>query len=440
MQFINYDVNSFSEQTEDPTISGRDIAEPAEVAQPDQDATQAKSASDGATAPSPKSGGDVGRGRKPGDEPPPAKKIKLTFKSKFNSGGVSSGKNPFKAPGASSAKNPFKAPAAGSGEKPLKAPGAGLGSNPFKPNLAAPLESGSLVWAPRTWRPDLKPMLRVAVKGANGRNQIKYLTWDQQKGERFKPERPPGDFFRTARYLVSEPLMLSGGGDWNHARISFFEIDIDKGEDTEVIFEIFQYERIQLQTMSKSAIWPEKPCVEWATLQFKTIYLRDTFGPGMHHHRGRLRVVTHEAFGNGEFEMVMKIWPTPNCSRIPLENEMMAYRACDGKGITPEFMGYVTEQGRHISMLTAYHSKAHKPETNEEKELCRTALHTLQIETGWQRRSKANHRDNYLIEGGKALLIDLTSTDSPEKVANNGPEWAQKLLDEEFDRCWNFPL
>lgn len=117
---------------------------------------------------------------------------------------------------------------------------------------------------------------------------------------------------------------------------------------------------------------------------------------------------------------------------------MMAYRACDGKGITPEFVGYVTEQGRHISMLTAYHSKAHKPRNNDEKELCRTALHTLQLLTGWQRKPKANHKDNYLIEDGKALLIDLASMYPPDSVARMGGDWTQKLLDEQFDAYWDF--
>lgn len=115
----------------------------------------------------------------------------------------------------------------------------------------------------------------------------------------------------------------------------------------------------------------------------------------------------------------------------------MAYRACDGKGITPEFIGYVTDQGRHIGMLTAYHSNAHKLQNDEEKELCRTALHTFQLLTGWQRKPQANHKDNYLIKDGKALLIDLASVYPPHEVARKGGDWAQKLLDEQFDAYWD---
>lgn len=132
-----------------------------------------------------------------------------------------------------------------------------------------------------------------------------------------------------------------------------------------------------------------------------------------------------------------KIWPTPMSSQLGLENEMMVYRACDGTGITPEFVGYVREQGRVIGMLTKYHGKAHKPKTDDEKELCRTALHTFQTLTGWQRKPRANHKDNFLIEDGKVLLIDLASVYPPEEVSRKGNEWTQKLLHEDFDAHWD---
>lgn len=124
-------------------------------------------------------------------------------------------------------------------------------------------------------------------------------------------------------------------------------------------------------------------------------------------------------------------------SKLGLENEMMAYRACDGTGITPYFVGYVTKQGRVIGILTEYLQDAHKPENDKEKELCRTALHNLQTLTGWQRSPKANHKDNYLIDDGKAFLVDLTSVYTPEQVARKGNDWAQKLLHEQFDAYWD---
>lgn len=124
-------------------------------------------------------------------------------------------------------------------------------------------------------------------------------------------------------------------------------------------------------------------------------------------------------------------------SKIGLENEMMVYRACDGMEITPEFVAYVTEQGRVIGMLTQYHAEAHKPNNDDEKELCRTALHTFQTLTGWQRKPRANHKDNYLIEDGKVLLIDLSSVCPPEEVKRKGSDWTQKLLHEDFDAYWD---
>lgn len=117
---------------------------------------------------------------------------------------------------------------------------------------------------------------------------------------------------------------------------------------------------------------------------------------------------------------------------------MMVYKACDTTGITPEFVGYVTEQGRVIGMLTKYHGEAHKPENDDEKELCRTALHTLQTLTGWQRKPRANHKDNYLIEDGKVLLVDLASVYPPEQVARKGNDWLQKLLHQDFDTYWDY--
>lgn len=116
---------------------------------------------------------------------------------------------------------------------------------------------------------------------------------------------------------------------------------------------------------------------------------------------------------------------------------MMVYRACDGLGITPEFVSYVTDENRVIGMLTKYHREAHKPKDDDDKELCRTALHTLQTLTGWQRKPTANHKDNYLIEDGRVLLIDLASVWPPEEVAKKGDEFTQKLLHEDFDAYWD---
>ncbi|KAL1876318.1 hypothetical protein Daus18300_002947 [Diaporthe australafricana] len=118
----------------------------------------------------------------------------------------------------------------------------------------------------------------------------------------------------------------------------------------------------------------------------------------------------------------------------------MAYRACDEFGITPHFLGYVTEQGRVIGILTHYLDEAHKPDNDEEKELCRTALHDFHSLTGWQRDPKANHRDNFLIDDGKVYLVDLANVYTPEQVTRKGDDWMQKLLHEQFDAWWDYDM
>lgn len=146
-------------------------------------------------------------------------------------------------------------------------------------------------------------MLRYAVDGPDGKSQVKYLTWDQSKGENLGMRRPPGKFFNSDQYCACEPLWLRSG-DWNHATISFFG-NWDDDDEWEVVHNVFGYETITLPTLSEKAVWTEKPSVEWVDLRFWDVKLRDTFGVGTNPHRGRLRVVTHKQFGDSDFEMVM---------------------------------------------------------------------------------------------------------------------------------------
>lgn len=64
-------------------------------------------------------------------------------------------------------------------------------------------------------------MLRYAVEGPDRKAQVKYLTWDQSRGEDLGILHLSGDFFNSDDYCVCEPLWLKGG-DWNHATIAFF--------------------------------------------------------------------------------------------------------------------------------------------------------------------------------------------------------------------------
>lgn len=148
-------------------------------------------------------------------------------------------------------------------------------------------------------------MLRYVVGSPGAKSQVKYLTWDQSRGEdNIGLDRLTGDFFETDDYLLCEPIMLKGG-DWNHATICFFG-DVHKDDEKfEVVHDVPQYENITLPTLSEKAIWAEKPRVEWVDLEFRSVKLRDTFGVGTNPRRGRLRVVTHQAFEDGNLELVM---------------------------------------------------------------------------------------------------------------------------------------
>lgn len=146
-------------------------------------------------------------------------------------------------------------------------------------------------------------MLRYVIDDHNGEGQVKYLTWDQSKGEDLGIGGLSGDFFNSDGYCACEPLWVRSG-DWNHATISFFS-HLDSEDEWEVTYNVFQYENITLPTLIEKAIWAEKPSVEWADLTFVDVRLRDTLGVGTNPHRGRLRVVTHPDFADGAFEMVM---------------------------------------------------------------------------------------------------------------------------------------
>lgn len=131
----------------------------------------------------------------------------------------------------------------------------------------------SLVWAPESWRSDLKPMLRFMVTGPDKKSQIKYLTWDQSEGDGLG-DRPTGCFFNSEGYNECEPIWLKNG-DWNHATICFFGQVSEDGE-WEVLPATFQYETIVLPTLSDKAIWAEKPRVEWGGFDFCNTELRET--------------------------------------------------------------------------------------------------------------------------------------------------------------------
>lgn len=286
---------------------------------------------------------------------------------------------------------------------------------------------GRLLWAPQKHRPDIKPTLRFFVEssrdGSTIKNSIKYLTLQQVEGHgiRYEPE-----FFTTELFKTSEPFSLPSG-NWNHGTVSFYkERDYDEEEGLCYIWaDILDNACRPLPVLDPKAIWPETPTIEYIDLSHPNISLRKTIPIGT---SDRIRVVTHKDFDNHETKMVMKIWPSPMYNKDGIEREMMAYRVCNGKDITPRFLGHVAEGGRVIGMLIEYIEGGHKPRNDEEKELCRQELDRFHRLTGWHRNPMENHKDNFIIKDGSVYLIDLTKAYTPEDVASKGSEWAAEKV------------
>lgn len=280
-----------------------------------------------------------------------------------------------------------------------------------------------LLWAPRNHRFDIRPVLRFLVSPSSGTNRdtIKYLTLQQHMGSGI--DYTP-DFFTTELFKESEPLCIRKG-DWNQGNTCFFKL---KGEDEgdesySIDMQVFDEEYKPLPHLVPEAIWAGKPKIEYVDLSHHTLSLRPTAPIGC---TDRIEVVSKEDFHSTV--MVMKIWPSPMCNQEGIEKEMMAYRACDGKGLTPKFLGHVAEEDRVVGMLIEYIQDAHKPSNDEEKEMCRKTLARFHRLTGWHRNPLANHKDNFLIKDDCAYIIDLSMAYTPADVASKGHEWAEQKV------------
>lgn len=103
-----------------------------------------------------------------------------------------------------------------------------------------------------------------------------------------------------------------------------------------------------------------------------------------------------------------------------LNDETKAYRWIDGTGIGPRFLGHLTEEGRVVGFLLEDLSEARHPE-GKDLVLCQevvTRLHNLGILHG------DLNKNNILISGERAVLIDLDAAEKCEDV---------KALQTEFD-------
>ncbi|ROV99116.1 hypothetical protein VMCG_06621 [Cytospora schulzeri] len=283
---------------------------------------------------------------------------------------------------------------------------------------------GRLLWAPYNFKPQTKPILRFLVESSPDGNtiqtSIKYLILQRIQGQRIRYDP---NFFTIGLYKESEPFSFVSGF-WNHADVSFTkEEDVEQEGVYYISANLSNETYKQLPVMDPIAIWTDKPVVEYVDLKNTGINLRV---PAPGRVSDRIRVVTHQDFDDHKTKMVMKIWPTPVYNKDGLEREMMAYRACDGKDITPKFLGHVAEEGRIVGMLIEYIEGAHKPSNHEEKELCRQELDRLHQLTGWHRNVMENHKGNFLIKDGKVYIIDLGRAYTPQDVACRGIDWATK--------------
>lgn len=90
-----------------------------------------------------------------------------------------------------------------------------------------------------------------------------------------------------------------------------------------------------------------------------------------------------------------------------MDSETRAYEWIQGKGIGPEFLGHVMEQGRTIGFLIAKVEDCRCATKMEDLEACRAVLsrlHDLGIKHG------DTNKHNFLMRGdGKAVLIDFVT-------------------------------
>lgn len=223
--------------------------------------------------------------------------------------------------------------------------------------------------------------------------------------------------------------------------------------------------RADLPQLDEQAIWPasEKPRIEYCDLQKAPsptdgddiVFLHQSFGDkqmflyvspsapslgsaaALHLHSMARQVCETFFFLFPDLTLNRKNWPSPMCSPLRLETESRAYKACEGKTITPGFLAHVTEDGRVIGFLIEYIIGTHEP-TDEEKELCRAAVRRFHRLTGWHRVYSQNCRENFLVKDGRVWLVNLGRAMSPRMVASRASNWSEEVMEEDFDLWWDY--
>ncbi|KAF3769691.1 hypothetical protein M406DRAFT_66163 [Cryphonectria parasitica EP155] len=282
-------------------------------------------------------------------------------------------------------------------------------------------ERGCFIWAPAATTMRHWPCARYAVITSEGDIFYKYLTVVENLQQNINCRKQ--GFFQSREFIEMGPLYLMPG-DWNTAKLYLFR------RKNRLAYKVFRPVLKVLPGLNDQALWPEKPSFDLNDLEPWLDY-----PDGLDKHSALFPCVHEPAFGGKP--MIAKLWLTPACIPRGIETEMMAYRAAAGTGLTPEFIGHVTERGRVVGFLMECVQGARKPVWRRDRESCREAVKRFYEATGWLRADKGNRRHNFLIKDGNALLIDLSTALSPANVQRRPQGWVEEMLGEDLGGCWS---
>ncbi|KAI2783815.1 hypothetical protein F4815DRAFT_442070 [Daldinia loculata] len=113
-----------------------------------------------------------------------------------------------------------------------------------------------------------------------------------------------------------------------------------------------------------------------------------------------VRIVTHPFFHH---PVIIKFASFP-CEIGYIETETTMYSRLQGTGISPKFLGHVTEEGRGVIGFILEIIMNSRPAEPRDLTICQevlSRLHALDIKHG------DIHKDSFLVQGGKAFLIDF---------------------------------
>ncbi|KAI1501117.1 hypothetical protein F5X99DRAFT_383949 [Biscogniauxia marginata] len=143
---------------------------------------------------------------------------------------------------------------------------------------------------------------------------------------------------------------------------------------------------------------------------------------GCNRREDRMNLVKHPLFDG---PVLMKIAEIPSHMRS-VESDTAAYKAIEGTGIGPKFLGHVTEGGRVMGFLVEWIEGAREARA-EDKEACIAALEKLH-ERGVAHRDA--HQGNFLIKDDRVYIIDFEDS----KICNDEELFFRDI---DFVRRWD---